>query len=86
MYQVILKKDVIKFLATHTELQIRFYEKIKEIKSNPFSKALDIQKYPDWWENHYRFRLWNYRFLYYIIKNELVIYFYDADSRGDIYK
>jgi mRNA-degrading endonuclease RelE of RelBE toxin-antitoxin system len=30
--------------------------------------------------------VWKYRFLYEIVQEKVFIYFYDADSRGDIYK
>jgi mRNA-degrading endonuclease RelE of RelBE toxin-antitoxin system len=31
-------------------------------------------------------RIWKYRFLYEIIEDKILIYFYDADSRWDVYK
>ncbi len=36
--------------------------------------------------NHFRLRIGKYRILYEIIEDEILIYYYKAGSRGDIYK
>ncbi len=37
-------------------------------------------------KGHFRLRVGKYRFLYTVIDDEILIYVYKADSRGDIYK
>ena len=87
MYSYKFDKRVAKFLEKREINFLKLFEnKIEKICINPYDKSLDIQKYTANWDNHFRFRLGKYRFLYYIMNDELVIYFYDADSRGDIYK
>lgn len=52
---------------------------------NPFHHAeLDIKKLRGS-QNDYRLRVGNYRFLYTIFKEEILIYIYKIDKRGDIY-
>jgi mRNA interferase RelE/StbE len=46
---------------------------------------LDIRRL-QWTKDEYRLRIWKYRFLYKVYESRIYIYFYDADSRGDIYK
>lgn len=46
---------------------------------------MDVKKLK-WTENKYRLRIWKNRFLYEIFEDRIVIYFYDAGSRGWIYK
>ena len=52
---------------------------------NPFHHPeLDIKKLIGS-QNDYRLRVGNYRFLYTILKKEILIYIYKVDKRGDIY-
>jgi mRNA interferase RelE/StbE len=55
------------------------------LQKDPLTSELDI-KHLIGSKNHYRLRIWKYRFIYELRKKELVIYFYKADSRGGIYK
>ena len=87
MYKINLEKNVMKFLEKHKWEKIIhvFTEKLKIISNNPYENNLDIKAFK-WTENTYRLRIWKYRFLYEIIENEITIIFFDADSRGWIYK
>lgn len=85
LYRIELEKWVKKFLLKHQDIARRFYSKLEVLREKPFENNLDIKalsgkKY------HYRLRIWKYRFLYEIRETEILIYFYDADSRGDVYK
>ncbi|MFA5916767.1 MAG: hypothetical protein WC850_00850 [Candidatus Gracilibacteria bacterium] len=55
------------------------------ISISPYQNNLDIKPLKGK-NNHYRLRIGKYRFLYEIIENKILIYFYNADSRGDVYK
>lgn len=82
-YKIELSKKVKKFLANHDLISRQFYDKIFYLANND-SKNLDIKKLS--WEVHkYRLRIWKYRFLYEIIDEKILIFFYDANSRWDIY-
>lgn len=86
MYNYRLSKTVIKFLEKRDKaFLLRFEEKLDEIVKNPTTSTADVKPYigRPW---HYRLRIGKYRFLYAILEEEIIIYFYDADSRGGIYK
>ena len=86
MYSYRLSKTVIKFLEKRDQaFLLRFDEKLDEIVKNPKKSTADVKPYlgHPW---HYRLRIGKYRFLYSILEIEIVVYFYDADSRGEIYK
>ncbi len=51
----------------------------------PYENNLDI-KILIWLPNTYILRIWKYRFLYEIIEDKIIINFFDAGSRWDIYK
>ena len=59
--------------------------KLKLLLQNPYpvNSALDIKKLSN--SQYYRLRINNYRFIYEIIDDELVILMLDGDNRGDIY-
>ncbi len=80
-----INKKVKKFLAKHQDIAVIFYQKIYILHKNIYTKEIDIKPLT-WKKNHYRMRIGKYRFAYEIIKNKILIYFYDSDTRGDIYK
>ncbi len=85
-YKVELHKKVEKFLDTQTDNFVNiFFEKVQLISKDPHTKILDIKPL-QWYSWHYRLRIGKYRFKYTIIEDQILIYFYDAGSRGDIYK
>lgn len=85
IYNVNFSKKVDKFLEKHQEITRRLFEKLLILSQNPYENNLDSIPY-EWYKNHFRLRIWKYRFLYEIIEDKILIYFYDADTRWDIYK
>ena len=67
------------------DIQQRVVESFEIIAQNPYQNALDIVKLKGE-ENKYRLRLGKYRFLYEIIEEQILVYAYKANSRGDVYK
>lgn len=86
MYEVKISKTVYKFIKSKP-LKFRevIFEAFDKIAADPFDNSLDIKKMKNK-ENHYRLRLGKYRILFEIFKEEILVYFYNADSRGDVYK
>jgi len=87
MYKIILEKSVQKFLEKHKweDLIEKFTNTITILSISPYKNNLDI-KMLIWLPNAYRIRIWNYRFIYEIIDDFLIINFFDAWKRWDIYK
>ncbi len=87
MYKIILEKPVQKFLIKHKwdDVIEKFEKAITILALEPFENNLDI-KVLVWLPNSYRLRIWDYRFLYEVIDETLIISFFDAGNRGDIYK
>jgi mRNA interferase RelE/StbE len=65
----------------------RFYDDLKQIVNNPLpsNPTVDVKKLQGK-KDHFRLRVGKYRFLFTIINDRILIYFYDLGSRGDIYK
>ena len=85
-YSLILRKKVLKFIQKRNPKERENIDnKLRLLKENPLTtnKQLDIKKLID--SEFYRLRVNNYRFIYEIIDDELVILMLDGDNRGDIY-
>ena len=85
MYKLEFNKKVRKILKSSTNIDTKFFYIMKELTKSPYTSLLDIKKLAGS-ANHYRLRIWKYRFLYEVRENEILIYFYKADSRWDVYK
>ena len=87
IYKIVIKKRVEKFLSRcDKNIKESFLNKVLLFEKDPFTaiQKLDVTAIVGV-KDHYRLRIWMYRFLF-INKNEIVITFFDADSRGWIYK
>ena len=84
-YRLETSKVVDKFLDKHKDMRQRVLQKLEILAQNPYQNTLDIAKL-DGYEHHYRLRVGKYRLLYEIIESQILIYAYDIDSRGDVYK
>ena len=85
-YSLIFQKKVLKFIQKRNlKEKENIDNKLRLLKENPFAtnKQLDIKKLTN--SEFYRLRINNYRFIYEIINDELVILMLDGDNRGDIY-
>jgi mRNA interferase RelE/StbE len=86
MYKIIPHKRVIKFINSRTPKEKqKIRVKFEELQKNPYPphEKLDLRKL----QNRYGFRLriGDYRFIYDISDNDLIIYIEYAGNRGDIY-
>jgi len=86
LYEIKISKKVSRFLKKRPLwLSQRFEQALEQLRQNPFRSNLDIRKLAGF-ENDYRLRIGKYRFLFTVFKNDFLIFLYDADTRGDIYK
>lgn len=85
MYSIEWNKKVSKFLDKHKEILPQFKIKI-DLLAVWDTRTLDIEPLRWRWKNKFRLRIWDYRFFYEIREEEIVIYFYDAWNRWDVYK
>lgn len=83
-YKLKTSKVIDKFLDKHKDLAPKIIEKLEILAKNPYENSLDIAKLIGY-DKHYRLRIGKYRLLYEIIDEQILIYAYDIDSRGDIY-
>lgn len=85
-YKVELSRQVEKFLLKCDDHVFeRFENSVEAMKQNPFDERLDIKKLFGV-KNRFRLRVSKYRFLYEIEEDDILIFFYKADKRGDVYK
>jgi mRNA interferase RelE/StbE len=86
VYKILLHKKVIKFISSRTiKEKHKIKNKFSQIEINPYptNKQLDIKKLQG--KNGFRLRIGNYRFIYDVIDDELIVYMENANSRGNIY-
>ena len=84
MYKVVIEKVVEKFLKKHPDLLKKFLICVRYIQESPVNDFCDTKKMK-WYVGVYRLRIGKYRFLYRVVNAEVIIYFFDAGSRGDVY-
>jgi len=86
VYSIIPHKKVIKFISSRNPKdKLRIKKKFDQLMINPYpsNSKIDVKRMTE--QAGFRLRVGNYRFLYDIVDDELVIYMEDADNRGDIY-
>lgn len=85
MYTVTYRKEAVKYLRRMAKKDAnRFLDAFEKIAVND-TKGLNIKQFRQM-KNGYRLRLGDYRALYRIHKNELIIEVVKLGIRGDIYK
>ena len=84
-YEIKFSKSVFKFLEkTDKSVLLRFNDVLDLLRKNSYCDKLDIKKIKGK-KNHYRLRIWKYRFLYEVRKDKILVYLYYVDSRWDVY-
>ena len=84
-FEVEIHRTVRRFLNRHPDLDSKWEEIVEQVKNNPrLGQHIDHLK-GDW---HCSFR-WDegtYRIKYQVMDDQGAIHFYDANTRGDVYK
>ncbi|MDM8568239.1 type II toxin-antitoxin system RelE/ParE family toxin [Thiotrichales bacterium HSG1] len=86
MYKLKYHKRVVKFInSRNPQEKRRIKDKFIQLMENPYptNTQIDIKNMIN--RNGYRLRVGNYRFIYDIVEDELIIYVEYAGNRGDIY-
>jgi len=86
-YQIQASKKFEKFFIKRTSKEREKIDtKLEQLKDNPINHPnLDISKMSGF-ENIFRLRINNYRIIYEVFEEQIIIYLFDGGNRGDIYK
>lgn len=86
-YEIIPLKPFQKFFALRTPAERDVIDsKMELLKRNPFdTKNLDIKKLKGY-KVRYRLRIWDYRIIYEVHNEELIVIVMEGGNRGDVYK
>lgn len=80
MYKIKIRPKALKFIEKQNKSErLRIYKAIYNLPNGDIKKLVGCK-------NEYRLRIGNYRIIYEINNNELVILITKADNRGQIYK
>lgn len=87
-YKIKYSKTAEKFIKKNKVIGIRFFKAFEELAEDKENiKFYDVKKfYSKTYEDIFRLRIGDYRAVFRIIDNELLVYVIDIGSRGDIYK
>jgi mRNA interferase RelE/StbE len=87
-YTIRTHKKVEKFFASHPDIARKAIVIFDQLAEDPVGKMKEFDIKPYKWapKDHFRLRIGSYRILYLIDQKEIVLYLYDGDSRGQIYK
>ena len=87
-YKIKYSKTAEKFIKKNKVIGIRFFKAFEELAEDKENiKFYDVKKfYSKTYEDIFRLRIGDYRAVFRIIDNELLVYAFDIASRGDIYK
>ncbi len=86
MYKLELSKKAFKFInSLRPKEKIRITQAFTKLCENPYAGESDIKKLKGQ-EDVYRLRMGDYRFLYKIKNDILIIFVFDAGHRKDIYR
>ena len=87
-YKIKYSKAAEKFIKKNKAIGIRFFKAFEELAEDRENiKFYDVKKfYSKTYEDIFRLRIGDYRAVFRIIDNELLVYVFDIASTGDIYK
>ena len=87
-YKIKYSKPAEKFIKKNKAIGLRFFKAFEELaEDNENVKSYDVKKfYSKTYDDIFRLRIGDYKAVFRIIDNELLVYVFDIGSRGDIYK
>lgn len=87
-YKVKYSKSAEKFIKKHKPIGLRFFKAFSELAEDKANVQLyDIKKFHSKdYDDIFRLRIGDYRAIFRIVDNELLVFVFEIGSRGDIYK
>lgn len=87
-YEIKYSRTAEKFIRKNKIAGIKFMKAFMEIaQDREYSRNYDIKKfYSSAYDDIFRLRIGKYRAIFRVVETEILIYIFDIDSRGDIYK
>lgn len=86
-YEIQYTKAADKYLKNHEDLRSQYEEALRELITGDHPEKVDVKRIQGKRNAYYRIRLGNYRVVYTIIQNKIVVICtLLAGPRGDIYK
>ena len=87
-YKVEYSKSAEKFIKKNRAIGVRFFQAFEELAEDKANiQFYDIKKFRSKnYDDIFRLRIGDYRAVFRIIDNKLLVYVFDIGSRGDIYK
>lgn len=87
-YRVKYSKSAEKFIKKNKAIGIRFFKAFSEVAEDKENlQFYDVIKFHSKnYDDVFRLRIGDYRAVFRVIENELLIFVIDVGSRGDIYK
>lgn len=83
MYKLTIKKDALKTLAkVPAGIRKKIEDKIEKLKTSPYTVGEKMQGF----DSHYRFRQGQWRVIYTVHNDELVVEVIKIGARGGVYK
>lgn len=87
VYEIQYTKAADKFLKNHEEIREQYKAAIRELLVGDHPEKVDVKRIRGKRNHYYRIRLGNYRVVYAIINNKIVVInTILAGARGDVYK
>lgn len=87
-YRIKYSKSAEKFIKKNKAIGIRFFKAFIEIAGDMENiQFYDVKKFHSKnYDDIFRLRIGDYRAVFRIVEDELLVYVFDIGSRGDIYK
>lgn len=87
-YKVKYSKSAEKFLKKNKAIGVRFFKAFEELAGDKENiQFYDVKKFHSKnYDDIFRLRIGDYRAVFRIVDDELLVYIFDIGSRGDIYK
>ena len=87
-YKVKYSKSAEKFMKKNKAIGIRFFKAFAELAEDRKNiQFYDVKKFHSTnYDDIFRMRIGDYRAVFRIVDDELLVYVFDMGSRGDIYK
>lgn len=87
-YRVKYSKSAEKFIKKNKAIGIRFFKAFVELSQDRKKmQSYDVKKFRSKnYDDIFRLRIGDYRAIFRVVDDELLVYVFDVGARGDVYK